>query len=505
MDLRAPALHIVCPFIKLKTAERLLRHHPAPIRVITRFNLADFFDGVSDTAALRLLVRRGAEVRGVRNLHAKVYLFGERRVIVTSANLTDAALTRNHEFGFQSDEPTIVARCHEYFTRIWSEAGDNLTIARVDEWERRIFAEQRAGGRPSQRRGLPDEGTSTISRLKMVPPAAGAVHPTVPAHLKFFGRANGRVPLSTDMLENVKDCGSHWAATYPFRPRNVADGDVMFIGRLTSGPDDVMIHGRALALAHRETVDDASSEDLLLRPWKRDFPHYVRLHHAEFVAGTLENGVSLNAAIKALGADVFVTTQEAVEQKRRTKEDINPKRSLRQKPAIRLTPEAHAWINTQLDERFARHGQIPPAVLETLDWPALVESQNNAKTNRTTRTGLSPTARLLLEALLGYLRHPEFNAKIPKTFPSYQQVLVDVGIEPVDGPLGPQFEGPAGGRELNEWLMNSKLPALTGIVVRRGDNVPGAEYFTSNGREPTDYAWWLAEMLRAASFDWSHV
>ena len=41
----------------------------------------------------------GAGVRGIRNLHAKLYVFGSDRSIVTSANLTEPALTKNAEFG----------------------------------------------------------------------------------------------------------------------------------------------------------------------------------------------------------------------------------------------------------------------------------------------------------------------------------------------------------------------------------------------------------------------
>ena len=72
-------LRIVCPFIKERALDRLLELGPKNIRVITRFNLADFADGVSDIAALRKLLRAGAAVRGIRNLHAKLYLFGDRR------------------------------------------------------------------------------------------------------------------------------------------------------------------------------------------------------------------------------------------------------------------------------------------------------------------------------------------------------------------------------------------------------------------------------------------
>src|SRR4051812_34012223 len=81
-----PSVRIVCPFIKRRAAERLLEHGaPAHFEVITRFNLADFGSRVSDTDALRLLIQHGARIRGVRNLHAKLYLLGAKRAIVTSA------------------------------------------------------------------------------------------------------------------------------------------------------------------------------------------------------------------------------------------------------------------------------------------------------------------------------------------------------------------------------------------------------------------------------------
>jgi hypothetical protein len=78
-------VRIVCPFIKKRAVARLLkRDKPKALQVITRFNLDDFSEGVSDIAALQLLLDKGAHIRGVRNLHAKLYLFGANRAIVTS-------------------------------------------------------------------------------------------------------------------------------------------------------------------------------------------------------------------------------------------------------------------------------------------------------------------------------------------------------------------------------------------------------------------------------------
>ena len=124
------ALRIICPFIKFGALAKLLQAaRPSTIQVITRFNLSDFYAGVSDISALRHLLQSGAEVKGVRNLHAKLYLFGSDQAIATSANLTEAALGRNHEFGFRASNPDIMAKCQAYFNSMWIRA-DPLLIAR---------------------------------------------------------------------------------------------------------------------------------------------------------------------------------------------------------------------------------------------------------------------------------------------------------------------------------------------------------------------------------------
>lgn len=95
--------------LKRRAVKRLFAQgQPAAIKVITRFNLADFAGGVSEIAALHRLLEAGAQLRGVRNLHSKLYLFGSSRVIVTSANSTEAALLRNHEFGFVAADTAII-------------------------------------------------------------------------------------------------------------------------------------------------------------------------------------------------------------------------------------------------------------------------------------------------------------------------------------------------------------------------------------------------------------
>ena len=139
-------LRIVCPFIKSRALGRLLALKPGQIRVITRFNLEDFALGVSDIGALGTLLARSAEVRGIRNLHAKMYLFGNTRAIITSANLTDAGLDRNPELGIVTDDPAAIASCLDYFNSLWNR-GRILRPDEVAAWTRTLEAHLASGGR----------------------------------------------------------------------------------------------------------------------------------------------------------------------------------------------------------------------------------------------------------------------------------------------------------------------------------------------------------------------
>jgi hypothetical protein len=90
------------------------------------------------------------------------------------------------------------------------------------------------------------------------------------------------------------------------------------------------------------------------------------VHDAEFLAGTLRNGVRLSALMDELGPDSFaITRQNAI----RGSGNINPRMSLRQQPAVRLSSEGLAWMHEHFEEALRRHGRLPAESLIRLDWP----------------------------------------------------------------------------------------------------------------------------------------
>ena len=363
-------LRIVCPFIKRRTAQRLIKFGtPKKIQVITRFNLGNFDEGVSDLSALKFLLKSGAQIKGVKNLHSKLYLFGKSRAIVTSANLTESALLKNHEFGLVALSGSVVNECVKYFNDLWGRSGEELTLDRLEKWEEKLTLHQATGSRPSNRRGLGDEGVAVGFED---PPLAllTSISDAAQAFVKFFGKSSARALYNMLVIEEVDRSGCHWACTYPKgkRPRQVEDGDLMFMGRMMKDPDDIIIYGRAIGLKHVENRDDASLEDIKLRDWKTDWPHYIRVHQAEFIGGILANGISLNELMKELGYNSFASTQRNALD---GQGNINPRKSYMQKAAIKLTQLSTNWVNKRLEQAFEEYGKITPSELEKLDWPSI--------------------------------------------------------------------------------------------------------------------------------------
>jgi hypothetical protein len=360
------SVRIVCPFIKKGVVERLLRRRqPRELQVITRFNLGDFAEGVSDASALRWLLENGAQIRGIRNLHAKVYLFGASRVVVTSANLTDAAMYRNHEFGFDADDADIASRCRDYFDELWQRGGHNLSIARLEEWERLLTEYLAAGAPPVAATNLPDEGADGGAHLEPIAFSAW-VDDLRQGFVKFFGESKNRAQHTIQVLDEVRGSGCHWACTYGKRPKQVRDGALMFMGRLVQDPNDILIYGRAVGMTHDPGRDDASLADIQRRPWKERWPYYVRVHHAEFVAGSLSNGISLGQLMDELGANAFASTQRNAAK---GQGNTDPRRAFMQQPAVQLSQQGMEWLNRRFEIALSQHGKLAPAELAQLDWP----------------------------------------------------------------------------------------------------------------------------------------
>ena len=357
-------VRVSSPFISSAGLSRLGAVDPRFLRVLTRFDLDDFVARVNDLAVIRYLVERGARVRGIQNLHAKLYVFGDGAAIVTSANLTKAGLESNHEFGCVVTQRRSVKQCSDYFDSLWALAGRNLRLKRVTEWEARVVAQRAALGKPNVL-PLGDEGVDI--GLESDEPHRSPIAPTgTQFFVKFVGRNDNRADLDTGTVAQIESSACHRVLGYPRdkRPRSVQDGATMFIGRLTDGPNDVRIFGRGIAHRYEPGRDDATATEIARRTWMERWPHFVRVTASEFLKGSMRDGVSLNDLMSALEARAFASTlRNALAKKGNT----DPRRAYRQQPAVELTPEAAAWITRRLERAFKQCGVVSSSVLAEVD------------------------------------------------------------------------------------------------------------------------------------------
>jgi hypothetical protein len=186
------------------------------------------------------------------------------------------------------------------------------------------------------------------------------------AFVKFFGQGSNRSPRERTVLDAVRTSGSHRICTYPRgrRPRSVRDGDLMFMGQLVSGPNDIRIYGRAVARAYEEGRDDAGAEEIARRPWLERWPHFIRVHGMEFLDGTLGDGVSLGELMDELGAYAFGPTTENAD---RGLGNVDPRQSIRQAAAVRLTEAGASWLEEELELAFGKLGKVRAEEVKGLD------------------------------------------------------------------------------------------------------------------------------------------
>ena len=234
-------------------------------------------------------------------------------------------------------------------------------------WENAVQEYRLAGGNRSFGAGLKDEGTD-IGRGFEIPVCSPQVLEAKQAFVKFFGRVGDRVSTSRNVVDELKHSGYHWACTYPKgrRPTGVNTGAVLFLARLVRDPDDIVIYGRAIGVRHEPVRDDATPNDIQLRQWKMKWPHYIRVHNVEVVAGTLSNGISLNELMTALHQDSFAPTQRNAAA---GTGNINPRRAYLRQAAVELTQQGASWLSGRLEAAFLFHGRLAPSELDKLDWP----------------------------------------------------------------------------------------------------------------------------------------
>lgn len=108
-----------------------------PVLLLTDLSRDNMLSGVTDVGAIAGLCDAlpHTEIRFLPNLHAKVYVADESCAVVTSANLTDAGLYRNHEYGIYINESGLVKQVTADITQ-YASLGSPIHLLQLRQFER---------------------------------------------------------------------------------------------------------------------------------------------------------------------------------------------------------------------------------------------------------------------------------------------------------------------------------------------------------------------------------
>jgi hypothetical protein len=106
------SIKITSPFVKENICNELLskKQFQTKFELITSFKLPNFHSGSLDLSALDKIIEANGTVKNFSKLHSKIYLFDDKKVIITSGNLTNGGLINNYEYGIYSDDKLFVSK-----------------------------------------------------------------------------------------------------------------------------------------------------------------------------------------------------------------------------------------------------------------------------------------------------------------------------------------------------------------------------------------------------------
>lgn len=201
-------------------------------------------------SAIRAILKDdNAEVRFIKNLHAKFFIVDEKRAIVTSANLTRGGLESNMEIGVRFDERTAVACLVHHFNALWDKA---QTISSKDlDYYGALPREKRRGGSKRGRTHGPHVRLGTLPKRPPEPgmPALG----WIVVHSEKAYKREGVWKSPMKQLEKEwrpKEGQLDWGWTSPKMKEN-------------STPRRVLLAWKGEVFGHAvATIRDASEEEI---------------------------------------------------------------------------------------------------------------------------------------------------------------------------------------------------------------------------------------------------
>ena len=350
------SFNMVCPFIGINTSKLLadlMTKKKIKATIITKFSRNDFFSRASSIEGLKILEEAGCELKAVKRLHTKLYVFDANAIILGSSNFTDGGLISNLELNILvQDEKNIINHGIAYFNEINISIEKEYFITKemileeisflnsLDESKKPKFPESADFGKEMIPKKRIDEIEELLSPKQLVKIA------NTSAWIKFEGYSDHRRAkndVSLDIVLNEDNC---YRTHFPSKPTGYNNGDLIFIARNSwdkNGNKTPIIYGYGITRKfnrHNVMSKEQQEEKENFKRW----PYFIYVENFRFINTKLLDGISLLDMLKEVGYNSYPGSS------RRKSSFEELKKIHGQKDKLRITDDAKEYLLIHLNK-----------------------------------------------------------------------------------------------------------------------------------------------------------
>jgi HKD family nuclease len=349
-------VYLISPFIGINTSKALaqvINEKKLKATVITRFSRNDFYNNVSSIEGLLILKEAGCNLKAVKKLHTKLYLFDSDSMILGSSNFTDGGLMTNLELNILfMDEKNIINQGIAYFNEIDINIESEFFITKemileemkvlksVPKRKKQVFPEDLDFGKIF----TPKKNIDKIEEL--FTPKELKKNKISTSWIKFEGfsdkrRTKNDEPLIIELNEN-----NFYRTRFPKKPKGYKNGDLIFIARNSwdkNGNITPVIYGYGITRKFDEhnvlSIEEQESDENFKR-----WPYYIYVENFRHITTKLLDGISLLDLYREIGSNTYPGS------KKRNSSFADLKRIHIQKDKLRISEEAKEYLLENLSK-----------------------------------------------------------------------------------------------------------------------------------------------------------
>ncbi|MFI1770179.1 phospholipase D family protein [Thalassobellus citreus] len=350
------SFYLISPFIGINTSKilaNIIKEKKIKATIITRFSRNDFFVGASSIEGLRILKEAGFELKAVKKLHTKLYVFDNNAIILGSSNFTDGGLISNIELNILiKDEKSIVNHGITYFDEININIDEEYFITEEMIQEEISFLKSLGKNEKPKFPKSTDFGKEMNPKRKLdkieelLSPNKSIKSNNINAWIKFEGysdhrRTKNNTPLNIAL--NNEDC---YRTHFPKKPTGYKNGDLIFIARSSwdkNGDKTPIIYGYGITRKFTRKNVMTKEQQEANEVFKR-WPYYIYVENFRFINTNLADGISLLDMLRDVGYNSYPGSSK------RKSSFAKLKRIHGQRDKLRITDEAKDYLLTHLNK-----------------------------------------------------------------------------------------------------------------------------------------------------------